>query len=801
MSDITPMAPQTAMAGHSMANTLRKSERELSGTDILGLRDGEFVVLPQADLEAGRAGDFDGLILRPENFGGQGLSQLNRFVIHRTTEVTVLEPGPTARMRLTIPGIRQQDWPFGESVRIQGALNPENNGNFAVHAIREGEWLEVINADAVPETGRNIKISAYDVRIDRQDFRFDANGTINATGGNFDNRQALDQLIGTARILQEAGRPFATTLALAQKAYPTSPGFDLRGLSNLALRGSGRTNSGIVQLADAGFTEDRPHLFYCRPETGDPQATRITLSGLFLMGAGNALSSSAEYGDGYGAGRGDLFHAIQKKSGDETETQASSRFANSVGGVDPQFDITDCTIRGASRHNVVLGGRGDCRIFYNHIGDAECNGIVYNLYDSKMGFNVISGCGESAVRFLRGSNNIQVEYDLYYFNGTNQGRRIPADAPFEDIMAALCTVWVDATNIKFTGTRLEDSAAAALVIGGRANNLQAALDLNSVGSLGPVGSDRDFPTYPGLQIGGIDWYGENGIPAVYVMPGAADLQGVEMDLLWRTGRRTQAVSEVVRLGASGSGRPYSHMGLRITTGVNQNKPDRPTVDAPAPTWEASGGVQHFSGRHVALDDGTRIQQVLDEVTVRVNGVLDHQVHCRPRRALFEDRISAHDPLLVFDTEVPDRIRILDMVVDADAGTLELTLEEPAPAANFQALRIIGSRDNRGRYRIRRISGNRVILDAPDAVPEIPRNGTRVIMPAEGELRVPARQIPGAERRYLARTIGASARGDMGSVTIRGLGDGSGSAVLQSSGQEIVTRINHLGQEVVISNTA
>lgn len=787
-------------ASEAQRHRLVRTNAELQEADVLAVHDGKFKVLDLKTVLSGAAQDYSELILRPENFGGRGLRNLNSFVSLTGSNSVGVGTGTSKRMRISVPGIAANAFKPGTIVTVSGAMADENNGQFTVHAINRGdEYIDLMNADVVDDPTGVVTISGFNYNIQDQTFFFDANGDAATT--EFDNYNPLLEMFGHARGLNDAGKPFATTLLLGQAIYPMTGGVDMTGIKNMTLRGLGRTASAIVHTDGTSFSPEKPHMFFSVASGNEEYSSRLSFQDLSIQGA--RTFDADNYGDGYETGQGDILHIRQKIGADDDHTPSSSQYVNTMGGVDMQLEMFRTSIEGANRHNITLRGRGDHRIFFNNFGNANCVGLQGEFYDSKMGYNIASSCGENALRLRAGCNDIQIYSDHYYFCGSNKVGRLTDEDSFETVVDCLATASVNATNIKMLGCRLEDTSGPALHIGTRAAMFKGDLDCNNPMSLGPFGSDRDF-SYLNLDIGtspsGGDWFGADGLPLVYVADDTIDLLSIKLDLWWRHSRATQGASSCVRVGASKTGTIADGANINIYVGVHPNRTSRPAVDAEPEVWAAGdpSNAQHFSGDYIASEDADRYALLMRNWHVYVDGVSDRGFHGRIRRAQFEDYMSNNDRIIPFNLLEPVRV-VATQVERVSETEARLSLSGSPPVGRrFDAVEVSGfvHSENNGRFKVTSLSSGSITIENIGLVEETGAVAT-VIQNAQGVIHVPSRQEVGKTREYVLLSAPANAQGDQGSIIITGLADGSQTATLDVVGQTITTKVNHLGQETVV----
>lgn len=744
---------------------------------------------------------------RLEDFGGWGLdaSNVQRTFVAANSTCTVLGTGTGKRLRIAgFSGLSGGIIPPGTSVTVSGASNPANNGTFWVSSFSTSGYIEIMHLSAVAEIGASITVSWIETRADMLNFKFNADGTPSAS--TFDNKAALTALLTMARSV--ALDPYSIVIEVGPKVYPISFGNDLKGMSNVIIRGPGPSHGGFYFIPGTVSTQN-PHGFYVSQATGEQNSVTHIYQSLFMLS--DPAGSAPDFGDLSGSGSGDIIHYYQKVGADGTST--ATQFPNRVSGVDPQIYVVDCVISGAPRHNIYMRGRGDCHIYNNVIDRAAIHGVHLYLHDSKVIGNTITASGESAVCCEYGGNNVQFSNNLYYFNGTNAQGRVTSSMTKDEQLRYLSTVQVDFQNVKMINDRLEDTSGPALWLG-RIANLVLDIDINSCGSLGPTGSDRLFiyGNLPTTYSGGTDWYGKDGVPAI-IGNGLGDFSSITAKILWRTGRPGQFVSRVLDFWPSVSDVLQHDWDINIIPGVSQNAAPtafgtysmsggRPAVDDAL--WSDYGGTgvngpQKFVG-YYRMNYGN-YRQAFQNVSIKVRGLPCDDFHARRQGAAFCDTVNVHDRTVIANTKAPVRYTVTDIAVSGTTTkTVTVTVAEAINAADFQlfdAITISGAANsgNNGRFKItsRTPATKKLVFINNNAVAE---SGGALATVGGGKALL-AKKPVGTVTEYIAEAIGTNGSGDVGSIDYI-MPDGTTTLfTLNTTGQKVTTKVNITGVEAVI----
>lgn len=731
---------------------------------------------------------------RLEDFGGWGLDTLNvtKVATASSASITIFGSGSARRMRISVidsAGYRSYYWPSGNSVYVEGFANPENNGHFWVQlANGDGGYVEVINPNAVVESGATVTISGVEVRIEEQNynFAFDGSGDLVPAGQPFDNHDAMVALLAQARADAEADggvEPMSILIDFGTKWYPISPAFDVQGLDNLICEAAGGPYGGLY-LLNGTISPENPHLFYIDQADG----TRSTVTQTYRnMGfVADFSQQTIDIGDRGALGTGDFLHFYQKIGADSTSV--ATQFPNRVSGVDPQFKVYGCFFSGAPRHGIYMRQRGDCHIHQNVFDRNMVNGIRLQLYDSKVWKNIVAASGESATVYERGSNNVQDLDNHYYFCGDNKGGFLNG-ADDDTLMRMLATVYVDAPNIKMRGTRIEDTVGPA-IYGNKITNLELDVDVNSIGSLGPVGAGRIY-TKDGIPTrGGTDWFGADGVPAI-LLDNQGSTQAVFGKALWRTGRAGQFVNDFLKITPAVGSNLIHSIGLNIIPAANQNAADRARADDP--NW--SEGPQMFRS-YFAMDDSVYHQPIAASF-LHVDGLPADDFHARPRLTAWRDPINVHDRLVRIQSPAPTRFPIASITA---AGVIavsgDISLENSPRIGGTVTISGAADAGNNGTFRVttRSITSDTITIDNPNAVAA--GAGGVVVAQGNGTAILP-RKPAGTVTRYWAETMEANGDGDVSTVSFRDAADAE-LFVLDAPGKLVTTEVDGRGIERVVS---
>lgn len=751
-----------------------------------------------------------GQVLCLDQFGGRGKKMIGEFLAPTVTSIQVISTSIT-RFHMS-HNVLADYIPTGAGVYVNDPAQPDREGVYFVRVVSAGQdYIDLHTPGGVwvPNASpAGVAFEYLDVRIDKQNFEYDAHGNPNP-GVPFDNATAWQNLFNAQFIPpRHTERPFSIIVDLRDEIWPSSWVPSLKGYGNILVCAAGKTAGGVFWL-DGSVSEAKPHFFHATQNlNGDMNTQRVVFKSMYMV-ANQGAHPGISLGTGYepwgtiAGGRGDFIHMEQKK-GSDYGVASISRFDGPGGGVDPQIDVLDCKISGAPRINIYIRGRGDSHVEDCTLSSAGLNNLRLQIADSKVRRNIMTTSGSCTDVYEEGTDNVQEADCLKYFNCRNHLATATAEQSYEDQMAWLSGTYYGGSQIKVNGTRWEDGPGPHVCFGKIEIIKFKDIEFNHIGTVGVDGSDRDSDYHnsalPGTPTA---WFGLTGVPCVITRPGIQEIATGVFEGVCRGGRKGNAMRRIFEFGRSTNRSLWKDVKMAFEIGHFVNSVGNPKITEP--TLASSGNwpqltFQHWTGEAISIDE-SQYQQPIRNWLLLVDGIKHKSLHGRSRKAWHNEEINIHDDLVVFDTMAP-KSRTLVSVTKPNASTTRYTFTDgqmgnaDRPDLHESALITgLANAANNGHFRVEGYSNNNDYIEVynPSGVADAsPAGGSVIVSPAYGVFDVPRETVRarGQRTRYLGKLIGVSGNSsDIAYALIQGLGGTVTSFIIDQTGMFVDTLVD------------